>query len=223
MQGKELGLLFNASPHSVSLSFTFLSKAVFANIVHSPRFIPSPCFTPSSQSVVRSLWPVFNTDRAENWAWTWYTWTFVLPSNYRDEKLCDVSKANCIANCIEIFLSYLYLNWNFYVSPKAKQRNTWVYQSEMLSCIAKTAIILGQGVKITSKVSSRKKHPDSRYRWWAIQLPMDIRKQAVKTNRQVEFQKTGRRPKAMGALFTHRHELNWHLFTQTSFHFGFHG
>ena len=34
----------------------------------------------------------------------------VAYSNYRDEKLCDVSKANCIANCIEIFLSYLYLN-----------------------------------------------------------------------------------------------------------------
>ena len=65
--------------------------------------------------MVRSLWSVFNTDRSENWAWTWYTWTFVLPSNYRDEKLCDVSKANCIANCIEIFLSCLYLNWNFYV------------------------------------------------------------------------------------------------------------
>ena len=62
VQGKELGLLFNASPHSVSLSFTFLSKAVFVNIVHSPRFIPS------SQSVVRSLWSVFNTDRSENWA-----------------------------------------------------------------------------------------------------------------------------------------------------------
>ena len=56
MQGKELGLLFNASPHSVSLSFTFLSKAVFVNIVRSPRFIPSPCFIPSSQSMVRSPW-----------------------------------------------------------------------------------------------------------------------------------------------------------------------
>ena len=37
VQGKELGLLFNASPHSVSLSFTFLSTAVFVNIVRSPR------------------------------------------------------------------------------------------------------------------------------------------------------------------------------------------
>ena len=63
MQGKELGLLFNATPHSVSLSFTFLSKAVFVNIVHSPRFIPSPCFIPSSQSMVHSLWSVFNTEK----------------------------------------------------------------------------------------------------------------------------------------------------------------
>ena len=68
MQGKELGLLFNASPHSVSLSFTFLSKAVFVNIVRSTHFLPSPCFIASSQSVVRSLWSVFNTDRSENWA-----------------------------------------------------------------------------------------------------------------------------------------------------------
>ena len=68
MQGKELGLLFNASPHSVSLSFTFLSKAVFVHIVLSPHFIPSLRFIPSSQSVVRSLWSVFNTDHSENWA-----------------------------------------------------------------------------------------------------------------------------------------------------------
>ena len=177
--------------------------------------------------MVRSLWSVFNTDRSENWAWTWYTWTFVLPSNYRDEKLCDVSKANCIANCIEIFLSCLYLNWNFYVhkfscltkSKAAKYMGVSKWDAIMY-CENRN---LRQGVKITSKVSSRKKHPDSRYRWWAIQLPMDIHKQAVKTNWQVEFQKTGRRPKAMRALFTHCRELNWHLFTQTSFHFGFHG
>ena len=37
---------------------------------------------------------------------------------------------------------------------------------------------LGQGVKITSKVSSRKKHPDSRHQRWAIQLPMDIQKES---------------------------------------------
>ena len=224
VQGQELGLLFNASLHSVSLSFTFLGKSVFVNIVLSPRFIPSPCFIPSLQSLVRSLWSVFNTDRSENWAWTWYTWTFVLPSKYRDEKLCHVSKANCIANCIEIFLSYLYLNWNtsFHVSPKAKRQNTMGVSKwdAIMYCENHN---LGQGVKITSKVSSRKKHPDSRHQWWAIQLPMDIHKQAVKTNRQVEFQKTGQRPKAMRALFTHRRELNWHLFTQTSFHFGFHG
>ena len=227
VQGKELGLLFNASPHSVSLSFTFLSQAVFVNIVRSLRFIPSPCFIPSSQSVVHSLWSVFNTDRSENWAWTWYTWFFVFPSNYRDEKLCDVSKANSIANCIEIFLSYLYLNWNFYVhkfscltKSKAVKYMGVSKWDAIMYCENRN---LGQGIKITSKVSSRKKHPDSRYRWWAIQLPMDIHKQGVKTNRQVEFQKTGRRPKAMRALFTHRRELNWHSFTQTSFHFGFHG
>ena len=39
---------------------------------------------------------------------------------------------------------------SFHVSPKAKRRNTWVYQSEMLSCIAKTAIYV-KGSKLQVK------------------------------------------------------------------------
>ena len=55
MGGKELELLFYASPLFLSLRFTFLKpKAVFIYIVRIPRFIPSPCFIPSPQSVVRS-------------------------------------------------------------------------------------------------------------------------------------------------------------------------
>ena len=48
MGGKELGLLFYASPLSLSLSFTFLK--LFLYIVRSPRFIPSPCFILSPES-----------------------------------------------------------------------------------------------------------------------------------------------------------------------------
>ena len=52
----------------------YLSKAVFINIIRSPRFIPSPCvilslwsapspcFIPSPQSVVRSPQSIFYTD-----------------------------------------------------------------------------------------------------------------------------------------------------------------
>ena len=71
--GKKLGLLFYASPLSVSLSFKYLSKAVFIYIARTPRFIPSPCFilSPESASIdlvrvlypVRSPWSVFYTDR----------------------------------------------------------------------------------------------------------------------------------------------------------------
>ena len=39
---------------------------------------------------------------------------------------------------------------SFHVSPKAKRRNTRVYQSEMLSCIAKTAIYV-KGSKLQVK------------------------------------------------------------------------
>ena len=43
-------------PSAFRLSQFYLSKAVFIYIVRSPRFIPSPCFTPSPQSM-------FYTDR----------------------------------------------------------------------------------------------------------------------------------------------------------------
>ena len=72
-EAEKLGLLFYASPLSVSLSFKYLSKTVFIYIVRSPRFIPSPCFILSRESAfidlvrvlypVRSPWSVFYTDR----------------------------------------------------------------------------------------------------------------------------------------------------------------
>ena len=96
--------------------------------------------------------------------------------------------------------SYLYLNWNFYVHKFSCLTKSKV--AKYMGVSNWDAIVycencnLGQGVKITSKVSSRKKHPHSRHRWWAIQLMTDIHKQVVKTNRQVEFQKTSPKTKS---------------------------
>ena len=55
--GKELGLLFYASPPSVSLSVTFLKLFSYTCIVRSPRFIPSLFYTLSAVQVY--------TDRAK--------------------------------------------------------------------------------------------------------------------------------------------------------------
>ena len=86
MGGKELGLLFYASPLSLSLRFTFLKLFLYTQSVvrvlylvrvlysvRSPHFIPSPCFIPSPQSVVRSPQSavrspqsIFHTDRARD-------------------------------------------------------------------------------------------------------------------------------------------------------------
>ena len=64
-------LLLYASPLSISLSVTFLQLFLYIYAVHSPRFIrslhfiPSPCFIPSLQSIVRSGQSSFYTDSFE--------------------------------------------------------------------------------------------------------------------------------------------------------------
>ena len=74
LRNDKAGTTVFASLLSVSLSFTFLKLFLF--IVRSPRlylvrvlysvrnphFIPSPCFRPSPQSVVRSPQSMFCTD-----------------------------------------------------------------------------------------------------------------------------------------------------------------
>ena len=54
-----------------------------------------------------------------------------------------------------------------------------------------------------------------------IQLPINIHKQAVKKKEASRIRKTSQRTKATRALFTHHRVFNCHLFTKTSFHFGF--
>ena len=54
-----------------------------------------------------------------------------------------------------------------------------------------------------------------------IQLAINIHKQAVKKKEASRIRKTSQRTKATRALFTHHRVFNCHLFTQTSFHFGF--
>ena len=70
--------------------------------------------------------------------------------NYRDEKLCDVSKADCIARDIHILLSKLRSSWRIlkfymyiqietfmYAITSHKKQRAKYYQTEMLSRIAK--------------------------------------------------------------------------------------
>ena len=88
----------------------------------------------------------------------------------------------------------------FHISQKAKRWNIklicyCVWQKQQFRSSA----------QITSKVFSRKKHPECRHWWPAIQLPMDIHKQAVKNKLASRIWKTSRRTKAMKALFTHQH------------------
>ena len=61
--GKELGLLFYASPPSVSLSVTFLKLFSHTCIVRNPHFIPSLCFIHCPESTFYTL-SVFYTQSA---------------------------------------------------------------------------------------------------------------------------------------------------------------
>ena len=73
-----------------------------------------------------------------------------------------------------------------------------------------------QGEKNTLTVDADDRQFNSR-----IQLPINIHKQAVKKKEASWIRKTSQRTKATRALFTHHRVFNWHLFTQTSFYFGF--
>ena len=97
--------------------------------------------------------------------------------NYCDEKLCDVSKADCSARD-HILLSklgsswrflkfsealHVYSNWNFYVhnhvSPKAKGKiSNWDTITNRETAIQVQAMF------------SAKQHPDCRHQWPEIQL-----------------------------------------------------
>ena len=112
---------------------------------------------------------------------TWYTWTFSLPStccNYHDEKLCHVSKVDCIARdyillaklteALGGFWRFLKLHMynqlkNFYVcnhiSQKAKgEISNW------------DAIANHETAVQVQAMFPAKKHPDCRHRWPEIHL-----------------------------------------------------
>ena len=88
--------------------------------------------------------------------------------------------------------------------------------------MAKTAIQVKR-VKLQVKFPAEKKHPECRHWWPAIQLLMDIHKQAVKNKLASRIWKTKLKNKSNeGFVYTPAYiKLTLILFTQTSFYFGF--
>ena len=138
--------------------------------------------------------------------------------NYRDEKLCDVSKADCVARDY-ILLSKLRSSWRFLKFSEALHvySNRNFYVRNHVSQKAKGEIsnwdaIANRETAIqVQAMFSAKQHPDCRYRWPEIQLQQC---RWTFTNRQSKkmpaswIRMTSRKNKGnekrLETLFTHR-------------------
>ena len=134
--------------------------------------------------------------------------------NYRDEKLCDVSKADCIARDIHMLLSklrsswrilkfsevlHVYLNRNFYVRNHVSQKA----KGEILSNW--DAIANRETAVQVQVMFSAKQHPDCRHRWPEINCDnADGHSQTgnrKKKCREVEFERQAVRTKVARSAF----------------------
>ena len=131
----------------------------------------------------------------------------VRDCSYRYERLCDVSKADCIARDYVLlsklrsswrFLNFsealhVYSNRNFYVRNHVSQKAKGEISNWDAIANRETAIQV-------QAMFSVKQHPDCRYRWPEIQLRSCrwtfTNRQSKKKCRQVEFERQAVRTKA---------------------------